>query len=167
MIRDPYYAAHTAKVASPSKKSVRRGKDLSKIIRTDPKETPIHRSVIDWLEHFGDSEAWDWSHPATGEKRDKVTAAKLKAMGVKPGRPDLELIDPLGQYHGLELKRLGGVLNEDQLKFQAKCQRNNWVYRVAYSVEEALEILSGWGVFGRYRIVTVAGQLRRVPLGAN
>lgn len=46
-------------------------------------------------------------HPANGEMRNKVTAARLKRMGVRPGVPDVWLPARSGAYSGLviELKR--------------------------------------------------------------
>ena len=45
-------------------------------------------------------------HIPNGGSRHKIEAGKLKAMGVKPGVPDLALLVPKGPYNGLfiELK---------------------------------------------------------------
>lgn len=59
--------------------------------------------------------AWMF-HVPNGGKRDRVTAARLKAEGVKAGVPDIVLPVPRGKYHGLwiELKTDGGKPSKDQ-----------------------------------------------------
>ena len=49
-------------------------------------------------------------HIPNGGLRNKATAKRLKAEGVKSGVPDLCLPVPRGQYHGLyiEIKRIKG-----------------------------------------------------------
>ena len=51
-----------------------------------------------------------------GGHRNKITAAKLKAEGVKPGVPDICLPVARGEYHGLyiELKTRKGKLSPRQ-----------------------------------------------------
>ena len=60
-----------------------------------------------------------------GSKRDAATASLLKAEGVQPGIPDLLLLCPRGQYHGLALemkKRTGGRLSEHQMVWIERLQ---------------------------------------------
>lgn len=56
-----------------------------------------------------------------GGKRDRVTAAKLKAEGVVAGVSDLILLLPRGPYHGLliEMKTRTGRQAESQREWQA------------------------------------------------
>ena len=56
------------------------------------------------------------SHYPSGGKRDKVTAARLKAEGVRAGIPDLWLPCARLGYHGLyiELKVPGGRVSDKQ-----------------------------------------------------
>lgn len=56
-------------------------------------------------------------HVPNGGFRNKATAGRLKAEGVKSGVPDLCLPVPRGAYHGLyiEMKRIkGNTTTEDQ-----------------------------------------------------
>lgn len=56
-------------------------------------------------------------HSPNGGSRNKREGAKFKAMGVKRGYPDLSLLLPCRQYHGLliELKKVsGGVVSKEQ-----------------------------------------------------
>jgi hypothetical protein len=88
---------------------------------------------------------WRWSHFPAGERRDVITGAKLKRDGLQCGWPDMVLLSPLGAFHGLELKRLGEVLTEDQKAFQLWADKHSVPYTVAYSFDEALAVLDAWG----------------------
>lgn len=122
----------------------RRGKRLPKLPAV--KEHVTHIAVVHHLEYFGRPD-WEWTHPASGEHRDKRTAAKLKAMGTKPGWPDLIFVSPEGIFHGLELKREGtGRLSPAQRAFRDRCLERGWFYAVADNLNDALTVLRSWGV---------------------
>lgn len=56
-------------------------------------------------------------HSPNGGSRSKREGANFKTLGVKRGFPDLVLLAPCKQYHGLliELKKLkGGVTSQEQ-----------------------------------------------------
>jgi hypothetical protein len=108
-----------------------------------PKEIALHCAVAKLLrEHC--LESWQWFHIPNGEARDIRTAVKLKKMGVKAGLADIALISPGGMFHALELKRLGERLSDAQRDFQSWCVRSAVPYSVAYSLDDALEVLSAW-----------------------
>lgn len=54
------------------------------------REDALQKSVARLL----DSTGLDWFHPANGEARNAITGAKLKAMGVKAGVPDVMIFQP-------------------------------------------------------------------------
>ena len=87
---------------------------------------------------------WRWGHYPAGELRDARTAAKLKAMGVQRGWPDVMLFSPRGLLHALELKRLGEDLSEDQEGFQSWAIARGVPHAVVRSVDEALRVLAAW-----------------------
>lgn len=75
-----------------------------------------------------------------GGKRDKVTAARLKAEGVKPGVPDVCLPVPRGEKHGLYIemkRRKGGIVSADQLKWLESLMRQGYECHVCRGCEEA------------------------------
>ena len=109
-----------------------------------PKEFELHVSVAALLRRRRAPE-WLWWHTPNGEIRDKREAAKLKAMGAKPGVPDFLLISPYGSVRFLELKRRGESLSEDQEAFSLHCIRHGIPYSVARTIDEALAALNGWG----------------------
>jgi hypothetical protein len=84
-------------------------------------------------------------HVPNGEKREKATAARLKAMGVKPGVPDILLPVRSRDFVGLalELKRPtrrrerdGGVAPAQE-RWLDHLEAEGWCCVVAWSWEEA------------------------------
>jgi hypothetical protein len=87
-------------------------------------------------------------HVPNGELRDKRAAAKLKAMGVKPGVSDLVFV---WDDHGLrnlylELKVKGGRQTLEQITFAEVIQNAGASYRCAGGLDEALAILKGFNL---------------------
>ena len=115
-----------------------------------PREVALHRAVVAVLRKVGDP-SWRWTHPASGEKRDPATAAKLKALGVRRGWPDLLLLSPAGALHCLEFKATDGELSEAQQEFRLFCIRAGIRYAVIRTMDEALATLTGWGVIWSLR----------------
>lgn len=81
-------------------------------------------------------------HNANGELRNKVVAKKLKALGVKPGIPDLCLPVPRGGHHGLyiELKRPDGKgkISDAQMSCMEFLICQGYFVRVCHGYDEAV-----------------------------
>lgn len=103
------------------------------------------------------SPEWFWCHYPAGEERTaRVDAdgrrfspagARLKRMGLKTGVADYLFASPTGRLHALELKRRdGGDLSNDQEKFRDWCRAHNVPWRVARSFDQAVAIVTEWGV---------------------
>lgn len=79
-----------------------------------------------------------------GGQRNKVTAAKLKAEGVKPGVPDLSLPVARGKYHGLyiELKRRkGGRVSDEQKWWIVALKAEGYQAEVCHGFDEAKQVI--------------------------
>jgi hypothetical protein len=79
-----------------------------------------------------------------GGWRHKVTAAKLKLMGVMPGVPDLCFPMPRCGYHGLyiELKRQkGGTVSDNQKIWIAALSNNGYRVEVCRGADEAMAVI--------------------------
>ena len=85
-------------------------------------------------------------HIPNGGSRNKIEAANLKAQGVKSGVPDLCLPAPKGEFHGLyiEMKFGKNKTTAAQEEFMALLQAEGHKTAVAYSYEEAREIVRGY-----------------------
>ena len=89
-----------------------------------PTEEQEQRLLLAWAARTGRPELRLLHAIPNGGKRLKSEAARLQAMGVKPGVPDLCLPVPRGKYHGLyiELKRLyGGRVSPAQRPGWRRC----------------------------------------------
>ena len=126
-----------------------------------PSEFREHVSLVDCLNRFARHDV-RWTHPAGGELRDKRTAAKLKAMGVSAGWPDLILLVPGLGFAALELKRYRSPLRRSpdcdlspaQIAFRDYCRIHGFEHAVAYGLREAVDVLTGWGVWRTVPVVT-------------
>jgi len=89
-------------------------------------------------------------HTPNGGERAKREAAKLKAMGVLPGIPDLMFLLPDGTWRGIELKVGRNTLTPEQHAFKARWGDRVAVCRSAVEVEAALRL---WGFVLKGRAV--------------
>lgn len=81
-----------------------------------------------------------------GGKRNKITAAILKAEGVRPGVSDLMLAYPAGACHGLfvEFKSPTGRMSKEQLEFADEAIESG------YAVLQVVEWATAWGWTEKY-----------------
>ena len=92
-------------------------------------------------------------HIPNGGKRSKAEAGRFKAMGVKPGVPDLFLPVPLYGFHGvfIEMKRSkGGTVSEAQQEWMDALRKQGYAVEVCHGWEPAKEILLQY-LTGRYK----------------
>ena len=84
-------------------------------------------------------------HIPNGGLRNKATAARLRAEGVKAGVPDLCLPVPRSGYHGLyiEMKKRDGSnrATKEQRQWIDELQAHGYRAPVAYGSDEAIGVL--------------------------
>ena len=93
-----------------------------------------------------------FTHIPMGEKRNKGTAGKLRAMGVRPGWPDFELLIPNGVTLRIEMKTERGKLSEPQKAFFERAQALGHLCYIVTSVNQLQEILEYNGIALRARM---------------
>lgn len=86
-----------------------------------------------------------WFHCPNGGSRDKREAAKLKAMGVRPGVADIILFW-LGGKGAIELKCGKNKQQDTQKFFQSQWVHSGGQYAVCYSLDEVIAVLDSWKV---------------------
>jgi hypothetical protein len=78
-------------------------------------EEQLHRSCVQLLSLYEARGLLAFAHVPNGERRDRATAGRLKAMGTTPGVPDLLLWAADGRSFGIELKAGAGKLSPAQV----------------------------------------------------
>jgi hypothetical protein len=89
---------------------------------------------------------WIFTHIPSGERRDIITASRLKRMGVVPGFPDLAFFGPDRRTCWVELKAKGGRLSADQGYIAARLIAAGHGYLCSSDYRDIIETLKGWGV---------------------
>ena len=117
---------------------------MAKVNRKHP-EAILHRAIAALLEVAAPLHVL-WWHTPNGEKRDRVTAAILKAMGTKAGVPDLLLYDcHTGYLHCIEVKAPGGYMTDAQRGWKTRFDQSpTGRYAVVRSLDEAIQVLLEW-----------------------
>ncbi len=101
-------------------------------------------ALFEWA-HYQHPELLRWMFAIpNGGQRNKIVAARLKQEGVKKGVPDLMLPMPTDKYHGLfiEMKFGKNKMTEPQKQFFDFATQQGYLCKVAYSADEAIQILS-------------------------
>lgn len=82
-------------------------------------------------------------HSPNGGSRHKAEASKFKAMGMKPGFPDLVLLIKRGAFSGLliELKVKNRKASDKQLNWAEHLRANGFGYKLCYGWEDARDCL--------------------------
>src|SRR5262249_2438136 len=116
-------------------------------------EAVIHAAVCDHL-RLRAKPGVLWLHPANGERRDAITGAKLKRMGVLAGASDLLVFrsgacphcnSPRLEGFALELKSGPGARpTEAQLDFMARFADAGGHTCVAEGLDRAVAVLEAW-----------------------
>lgn len=123
-----------------------------KVRAPDPSEFQVHASIVAYLRQMARPEV-QWFHCANGEVREARTGAKLKAMGLKPGAPDLMFrwraqwsIDCLQQTLDLEIKPPNGKQSEAQKAWESVTVATGGTYCIVHSLDEAIIIFEKYNI---------------------
>jgi hypothetical protein len=82
-------------------------------------------------------------HSPNGGQRSGFTGAQMKALGTKPGFPDLILPIPMPDHPGLviEMKSATGRLSPEQALWLDTFRAGNWSVHVCRSAEDARSVI--------------------------
>lgn len=97
-------------------------------------EYQVHMACVRWLSVIA-PEGCLWMHIPNGEKRDAITGAKLKRMGVRAGAADL-LIGWRGQTLFVEIKAEDGRQTETQKEFEKAALAAGHAYVLVRNLQE-------------------------------
>jgi hypothetical protein len=122
-------------------------KRWNKVRPLEPSELQIQISLVARLK-LQASPGVVFFHVPNGEVRNKVTAAKLKAMGVLPGVADLLFFWKAEGLRALflELKSRKGRQSQPQRLFQDRSEFIGIYYECTDNIDEAIAILTKYGI---------------------
>jgi len=85
-------------------------------------------------------------HITNGGLRNKATAGRMKAVGVKPGVPDIFLPVTRGHYAGLfvEMKYGKNKPSPEQQQYLDLLEREGYAVAVCYGCEQAIEKITAY-----------------------
>lgn len=107
-------------------------------------EAGLQSSVREYLNFCLPADIW-WTASLAGHGKMSMAARnKAKAMGLKPGWPDLQFLFPDGRVRFIELKSDKGVLSPEQREFRDNAQPHG-IWALCRSVDEVSTVLRGWG----------------------
>lgn len=100
-------------------------------------EDELQIACVNWFSYQHQQLATLLHHSPNGGKRDAREAARFKAMGVRPGFPDLILLHPSSGYHFLciEMKTKTGKQSDYQKDYQQRVEAEGGKYVVCRTLE--------------------------------
>ena len=106
-------------------------------------EDALHRQVARLLDAVG----WLWWHTPNGGRRDRIAAARLSGLGVRPGVPDILILEPWdceirqGMGVAIELKVRPNRATPAQLAWIEAASLRGVLCAVCYSLDDVMDVL--------------------------
>lgn len=108
-------------------------------------EHKLQTQLMEYLTVKGRRDLFWFAVPNAGMRSLRV-GAMMKAEGLRPGVADICFMLPGGKAAFLEMKTESGRLSPHQEGFKHRCEMLGHPYRVARSLDEAIEVAREWGV---------------------
>jgi hypothetical protein len=107
-------------------------------------EADVQASILDWISVV--APAVFAFHPANGGYRTPTEAKRFKRLDVRPGVPDLVVIDRGGIARFIEVKGPDGDLSKVQKEVRDRLISMGVSYAVAQSIDDARLAFRDWGI---------------------
>lgn len=106
-------------------------------------EDSLQMACVRWFDYQHHALSWALFHVPNGGRRDPREAARFKAMGVRPGVPDLLLLLPRGghAYLAIELKAGRNTQTQSQKDYERHMTATGGLYVVVRSFEEFIDTI--------------------------
>lgn len=107
-------------------------------------EDSLQIACVQWFDLQYRWLSWALFHVPNGGSRNRIEAAKFKAMGVRAGVPDLILLHRSGAYAylALELKAGKNTQTANQKLYQSKMEADGGKYAVIRSLDAFIETVN-------------------------
>lgn len=127
------------------------GSGLRSARRGEPTEAQSQAALVQWAQLASGTypelrllfAVPNGAYLGADRKTAAIVMSKLKAVGLKPGVPDLILPVARGAWHGLaiEMKRRGEKPTPEQDAWHVALTRQGWWCVVCYDCEQAMAVL--------------------------
>jgi hypothetical protein len=115
-------------------------------------EEQLQRTIVLFLSTALPPDSYMFATTGQRGTRKRFEMGILKAMGARPGVPDLIVLHR-GRFMGLEVKAEKGRLSDNQADAADAIVNAGGFYSVVRSVEEVERCLRGWGVILRATVL--------------
>lgn len=122
---------------------------MKRAIRHRPEQV-LHRQVAAYLDAARQAD-WMWWHIPNGGFRTDREAAIFKAMGVKPGMPDIEILWR-GRSHFIELKAAKGAVTAIQEARHQDVMAAGGRVAICRTLGEVIAAMDAWGIPRRAKL---------------
>jgi len=116
----------------------------SKVKRPYSGEAGVQKAVIDYIKYTYPGALYCAS--AGGVRTSMKQAIKMKATGYVKGVPDLQIFEPVGNYHGLliEIKDLKGVVSKEQKEWIKKLNDRGYFATYSKGYEATIKVIDDY-----------------------
>jgi hypothetical protein len=107
-------------------------------------EAGVQKAVIDYIKYQYPHVLYCAS--AGGVRTSMKQAIKMKATGYVKGVPDLQIFEPVGNYHGLliEIKDLKGVVSKEQKQWIKDLNDRGYYATYCKGVESTIKVIDDY-----------------------
>jgi len=107
-------------------------------------EAGVQKAVIDYLKYTYPSALYCAS--AGGVRTSMKQAIKMKATGYVKGVPDLQIFEPMGNYHGLliEIKDIKGVVSKEQKQWIKELNERGYYATYCKGFESTIKVIDDY-----------------------
>jgi hypothetical protein len=107
-------------------------------------EAGVQKSVIDYLKYTYPQALYCAS--AGGVRTSMKQAIKMKATGYVKGVPDLQIFEPIRNYHGLliEIKDIKGVVSKEQKEWIKELNKRGYYATYSKGFEATIKVIDDY-----------------------
>ena len=107
-------------------------------------EAGVQKAVIDYLKYTYPQALYCAS--AGGVRTSMKQAIKMKATGYVKGVPDLQIFEPMNNYHGLliEIKDIKGVVSKEQKEWIKELNKRGYFATYSRGFEATIKVIDDY-----------------------
>lgn len=107
-------------------------------------EAGVQKAVVDYIKYTYPGALYCAS--AGGVRTSMKQAIKMKATGYVKGVPDLQIFEPIGNYHGLliEIKDIKGVVSKEQKEWIKELNKRGYFATSSKGYDATIKVIDDY-----------------------